>query len=90
MTLPVPTNQESVIAAAVWRLFQEIWQAPHPVRLVGVGVSGLRTVAQYRSLWESTVPLEEQRQPLETTLAELRVRYGVKVVRWGREWKAGR
>jgi DNA polymerase-4 len=84
-TLPAPTDQEPVIAATAWQLFQEVWQAPHPVRLVGVGVSGLSTAAQPLSLWEGAPPLEEQRQPLEAVLAQLRARFGREVVRWGSE-----
>jgi DNA polymerase-4 len=86
-TLSVPTDQESVIATTAWQLFQHVWQAPRPVRLLGVGVSGLSIVAQYLSLWESALPVEEQHQFLEAVLAQLRARFGEEVVRWGRDWK---
>ena len=40
-TLSIATNQESVIAATALHLFAQTWHAALPVRLMGVGVSGL-------------------------------------------------
>ena len=86
-TLPAPTNQEAVIAGTSLQLFSQIWHAGLPVRLVGVGVSGLSAAGEQRSLWDSVAPLEEKRQLLEATLERLRARFGEEIVRWGNEWK---
>ncbi len=86
-TLPESTNQEAVIAAAALRLFEHTWRPPRPVRLVGVGVSGLGSTVQQTSLWERPEPQEEKRQQMEATLLELRARFGEAVVQWGHEWK---
>ena len=86
-TLSFPTSQESVIAATALRLFAETWQAGLPVRLIGVGVSGLGAEATQATLWESELPQEEQRRRVEVILLEVRARFGEGIIGWGHEWK---
>ena len=86
-TLSSATNQEALIAASALRLFAENWQTGLPVRLIGVGVSGLSTPATLATLWESTGPQEEQRRQVEAILLEVRARFGEGIISWGYEWK---
>ena len=79
-----------MIAATALRLFAEIWQAGLPVRLIGVGVSGLSAEASQATLWESTGPEVEQRRQVEAILLEVRARFGEGIIGWGREWKRAR
>jgi DNA polymerase-4 len=50
-TLPHPTDEEDVIEKAAAHLLQGLWHTEQPVRLLGVGVSGLSPLRQL-SLWE--------------------------------------
>ncbi len=86
-TLSTATNQEAVIAATALHLFTETWQAGLPVRLIGVGVSGLGTPGAQATLWESVLTQEEQRRQVEALLEEVRARFGERIIWWGREWK---
>jgi DNA polymerase-4 len=52
MTLAVPTDQDHQIYAAALVLFERAWTKGSLVRLIGVGVSGLRTAARQLSLWD--------------------------------------
>jgi DNA polymerase-4 len=52
MTLPSPTNQDSLILSAALLLFEKVWQAGKPVRLIGVGVAGLCPPTRQLGLWE--------------------------------------
>ncbi|HEX8235375.1 MAG TPA: DNA polymerase IV [Abditibacteriaceae bacterium] len=49
-TLPYPTDQQDAIEEAAIQLLRHLWQSQQPVRLLGVGVSGLSPVRQL-SLW---------------------------------------
>lgn len=60
--LPAPTDQAALIAVTALRLFQDVWQAPRPVRLLGVGVSAFPPAAGQPGLWESPTPGQAQRQ----------------------------
>jgi DNA polymerase-4 len=50
-TLPYPTDQQDTIQEVATQLLQQLWQDQQPVRLLGVGVSGLSPVRQL-SLWD--------------------------------------
>jgi len=52
LTLPTPTDREAVVVASATELLRQLWQSEQPVRLLGVGVSGLRVVQQL-SLWDA-------------------------------------
>jgi DNA polymerase-4 len=86
-TLSTATSQESVIAATALRLFAQTWYVGFPVRLIGVGVSGLDASGAQATLWKQGLPQEEQRRQAEAILVEVRARFGEGIIWWGREWK---
>ena len=67
MTLPQATDQAEVIVEAAHQLLRQLWAPGQPVRLLGVGVSGLTTVRQL-NLWSkpeaSSVNTSLANQPL--------------------------
>ena len=81
-TLPAPTDQDELIYQAVLALFEQLWTAPRPVRLLGVGVSHFAeaTPRQQLSLWD-VEPAERQR--LRQVLSELQERYGPNTIHRG-------
>jgi DNA polymerase-4 len=85
-TLSFSTNEELVNAATTLRLFAQAWQVDLPVRLIGVGVSGLGAPGTQATLWESMMPQTEQRRQVEATMLELRARFGERIIWWGYEW----
>jgi DNA polymerase-4 len=80
VTLPQATDQDGAIYEAALGLFEEAWRGGGPVRLLGVGVSGLEETARQLSLWETDAG--EERQLLDA-LDDLRDRYGEDIVRRG-------
>jgi DNA polymerase-4 len=87
VTLPHPTDQPEIISEQAKSLFLSAWIAYQPVRLIGVGVSGLSP--HQLSLWE--VATEKQRRErelrLNTALQDLRERYGDQIILIGGENK---
>ncbi|MBN2001802.1 MAG: DNA polymerase IV [Anaerolineae bacterium] len=73
ITLPRPTNQDNDIYDAACELLAQARPHGKPVRLIGVGVSGLGPQAQQLELWET--PLEKG-QRLQEALDEVRERFG--------------
>ncbi len=80
VTLPQPVDQDSILYAAARKLFDQVWQPRRPVRLLGVGSSGLVTTVHQPELWET--PAEKERRLLQA-IDSLRQRYGHPVVRRG-------
>jgi nucleotidyltransferase/DNA polymerase involved in DNA repair len=78
VTLSKPTDQDGVVFQTVLDLFHSVWLPGRPVRLLGVGVSGLRQGSRQLSLWDT--PDEKEHRLLEA-LDELREKYGKKVIR---------
>jgi DNA polymerase-4 len=86
LTLPQPTDDVEVISDAALRLFNQTWPERQPVRLIGVGVSGLGTPPRQLSLWDTPTPEEQARQAkLREALAAVQARFGAGVVRRGSE-----
>ncbi len=81
VSLRRPTDQDGVIYAAAVGLFENLWVAGRPVRLLGVGASKLTPAAHQLGLWDT--PDEKERRLLEA-LDELRARFGEQVVRRGK------
>lgn len=85
VTLVDATDQDSQIYSTALRLFEKIWREGQPVRLIGVGVSGLGPPVRQLSLWEhfdehqSTTASEKDRR-LQTAVDILRDRYGDQIV----------
>ncbi len=71
-TLSLPTDDAQVIETTVLELFDRTWNRK-PVRLVGVGVSGLSDGARQLSLWEQP---DERTERLYNAVREVRKRYG--------------
>ena len=84
-TLGEPTDDAAVIAGEAVRLFEQTWHAGRPVRLIGVGVSGLGIPIRQLTLWDALAAAraEEKRKKVETALEHLRARFGEDVVRLG-------
>jgi len=86
LTLPQPTDEAEVIVEAALRLFNQIWPERQPVRLIGVGVSGLGTPPRQLSLWDAPTPEEQARQArLRAALAAVQGRFGKDAARRGSE-----
>jgi DNA polymerase-4 len=84
MSLEQPTDVDGVIYNAAIALFESIWQAGRPVRLIGVGASKLGERAQQLSLWDTA---DQKERRLLEALDTLRERFGEQVVRTGRALK---
>lgn len=80
VTLRQPTNQDSQIQQAAEQLFLKIWNHGKPVRLIGIGVSGLAQDMHQLTLWDT--PSEKERRLLHA-LDELKERYGKTAVQKG-------
>lgn len=86
-TLAQPTDQDGVIFSAVYQLFEKAWVEKRPVRLIGVGVSGLSAASRQLSLWDSG---QEKEHRLLEAVDELRERFGAGVIRRGDRLKPPR
>lgn len=84
-TLSHATDGAQEIAATAARLFDTLWQPPRPVRLIGVGMSGLQTVPRQPTLWDSEQfqSAAAKQQQLQAAMDTLRKRFGDKVVQRG-------
>lgn len=89
LTLSQPTDEPETITEAALRLFHQIWPDGQPVRLIGVGISGLGAPARQLSLWDipaAPTPEEHARQQrVEAALAAIQARFGAGAVRRGNE-----
>jgi DNA polymerase-4 len=82
LTLRQPTDEAETIIDAALRLFEQIWSRGQPVRLIGVGVSGLGTPPRQLSLWDLLAPEEQARQAkLRAAVDALHARFGTGVAR---------
>lgn len=81
MTATAPLDQDAVIYAAALELLDTAWMVGRSVRLIGVGVSGLRESVHQLDLWD--VQADQQQRRLQSTLDELRERYGPASLRRG-------
>jgi DNA polymerase IV len=79
-TLRQPTDRDDEIYQAASALFEKNWHWGQPIRLLGVGVSGLGPMVRQLSLWDDN---EEARAKLQTTLDALRDRFGEPIIRRG-------
>ena len=79
--LPVPTDQDDEIYAAARDLLAKVREKGQPVRLLGVGVSGLGAPIRQMELWGQD---NEKSRKVQAALDELQGRYGKKVVKKGK------
>jgi DNA polymerase IV len=78
-TLANPTDLEADIFQPAWELFQKVWREGKPVRLLGVGVSGLAPAARQLSLFGD--PPQERAAKLAETVDKIRAKYGWEAVK---------
>jgi DNA polymerase-4 len=78
-TLAQPTDLDDEIYAAAWALFQKVWTPGRPVRLIGVGVSGLAEAGRQLDMFAEAAHLRAAK--LARTIDALREKYGDEAVR---------
>jgi DNA polymerase-4 len=85
VTLSQPTNKENVIYNAAVNLFHNTWKSGKPVRLIGVGVSGL--APEQLNLWDyqSTAPNIDPDKKLTSVINDLKEKFGDQILHWGEE-----
>jgi DNA polymerase-4 len=76
-TLDHTTDQAGEIYETAVELFEKVWRAGQPVRLIGVGASGLGPPVRQLSLWDGDI---EKDRRLQEAVDLLRQRYGKRVV----------
>ena len=81
VTLPQPTNNPKIIFENANALFQRNWDYKTPVRLIGIGVSGLTPPSKQLSLWDK-VDYAKLAQ-LESIIHQLKSKYGEKSIQKG-------
>jgi DNA polymerase IV len=82
VTLTESTDQNDVIYATVEKLFIDCWKQNMPVRLVGVGVSGLSAYTRQLTLWDTAT---ERRHKLQEAIDRLQSRYGKQSIQRGKK-----
>ncbi len=83
-SLAQPTDHDELIYRVTLELFHNLWRPGMPVRLLGVGVSGLGHRAQQLGLWDAQS--EKDRKLLEA-MDTLRARFGETAIQRGRSLK---
>ena len=73
------TDLEADIFQPAWELFQKVWHEGKPVRLLGVGVSGLTTATRQLSLFGDAP--QERAAKLAETVDRIRAKYGWEAVK---------
>ena len=84
-TIKQPTNQSEEIFSEVRHLLLTNWPPGKPVRLLGVGVSGLGPPIRQLGLWENDAVISrlEKEKRLQQALSSLRGKFGDNVIIWG-------
>ncbi|HEY6072377.1 MAG TPA: DNA polymerase IV [Anaerolineales bacterium] len=80
ITLPQPTDNDEEIFKAALGLLKAIRRSRQPVRLIGVGVSGLSAPVRQLGLWD--VDTEKSRK-VQDVLDELQAKFGKDAIRRG-------
>jgi len=87
-TLPIPTDDEKVIIEEAINLLNQCWKNKHPIRLIGVGVSGLGPPDKQMSLWDQVDTKEhEKNDRLESVIRKVKRKYGDSSIYMGGEKK---
>lgn len=83
VTISQPTNKENVIYKSAEKLFQNAWNSGKPVRLIGVGVSGL--APEQLNLWDHQTKITDMKtqKRLSSAINDLREKFGDSVLQWG-------
>lgn len=88
MTLDLPVEQDEQIYQTAVSLFEKVWEKDRPVRLIGVGVSGLGAPIRQLSLWETAsdpthTANSEKARRLQHAIDEIRQRFGEQILQRG-------
>lgn len=89
MTLNNPTDRDDEIYQAAEVLFEQFWVKNKPVRLIGVGVSGFADPHRQIGLWDDPQE-EEHADRLQSTLDDLKDRFGDSTIRRASNLKPNR
>jgi DNA polymerase-4 len=81
-TLASPTDQDDEIASTALNLMKNVHSSGKPVRLIGVGVSGLSAQVRQLELWGME---SEKRRKFQSVIDELQDKFGEKTVHKGQE-----
>jgi DNA polymerase-4 len=81
-TLPTSTDNEDEIFHTAIKLMKTVRKPNQPVRLIGVGVSGLGVPIRQLSLWDVGAGSEKSRK-LQEVMDELQEKYGRNVIKHG-------
>lgn len=79
-TLPASTDNEDEIFRTAVRLMKTVRKQNQPVRLIGVGVSGIGSPVRQLSLWDAG---SEKSRKLQEVVDRLQEKYGKRVIRKG-------
>jgi DNA polymerase-4 len=79
-TLSSPTDQDDEIASTVLNLMKNVRASGKPVRLIGVGISGLSAQVRQLELWGME---SEKRRKFQNVIDELQEKFGEKTVHKG-------
>jgi DNA polymerase IV len=79
-TLNDPTDQDDMIIKSALELMRSVREPNHPVRLIGVGVSGLGAPVRQLGLWDMNV---ERSRRLQQAMDALNEKYGRDIIRKG-------
>ena len=85
-TLPFSTNLQKEITDAAFLLLRENWSYSHPVRLLGVSVSGLcgeNEDFRQLDLFAPPVITDERQENIENTMDAIRKKFGKSSIRFG-------
>lgn len=84
-TLDQPTAECDLIYKTACSLFEDLWTAGRPVRLLGVGVSGLGPPVRQLSLWDyqTEAHIAEKEAQLRAAVEILQRKFGSRVIHWG-------
>lgn len=80
VTLDTGTDQDIIIFNSAFSLFEKVWQRGQPVRLIGVGISGLGPPLRQMSFWDSD---GEKDRRLQQALDSVRERFGKEAIQRG-------
>jgi DNA polymerase-4 len=86
-TLDIPTDDHEIILKTIHFLFNSVWDANRPVRLLGVGVSGLEPPIRQLTLWdyETEQKMSEKEERLTNVVQTLKEKFGNQVIDWGND-----
>jgi DNA polymerase-4 len=76
LTAPQPTDDAAQIYSAAARLLATAWQG-EPVRLIGVGVSGLGALPRQLGLWDQP---DEKEERLQAAIKNPQIHFGENVI----------